>query len=326
MTGFKLLIDTNVIIGLEDPQPVHRSLADLVRLSAEHNVGLFVHGANYEDVNRDSNAARHAVTLSKLGKFQQLRGIPVPDSAALVARFGPINSDNDRSDVRLLTALDSKAVDFLVTEDVGLHRRADRAGLAGSVFTVNEALEWLNQTFGHKAVHLPHVAERLAYQIPTHNVVFDSLRNDYPGFDEWFDKCRQQHRDCWVLEIGEQLAGLIIRKDENHADAGTIRPGPKILKICTFKVCGEFLGEKFGELLLKQVLWFAQINEYDVAYLTVFPKHAFLIDLVAYYGFRQTKTLPDGELMMEKVRSNMSIEIISEDTRRADADQSASLG
>ena len=73
------------------------------------------------------------------------------------------------------------------------------------------------------------------------------------------------------------------------------------LKICTFKVRDEFLGEKFGELLLKQVLWFAQHNEYDVAYLTVFPKHAFLIDLLVYCGFRQTKTLPNGELMMEKL-------------------------
>ena len=117
-----------MIIGLEDPRPVHRSLADLVRLSAEHNVGLFVDHANYEDVNRDSNAARRAVTLSKLEKFQQLRGIPVPDTAALVARFGTINSDNDRCDVRLLTTLHSKAVDFLVKEDVGLHRRADRPG------------------------------------------------------------------------------------------------------------------------------------------------------------------------------------------------------
>jgi hypothetical protein len=300
MAGFKLLIDTNVVIGLEDPQPVQRSFADLVRISVENNIGLFVHGANYDDIRRDKNAVRRAVTLSKLEKFQQLRSTPVPESAALVARFGTINSDNDQSDARLLTALDAKAVDFLVTEDVGLHRRADRAGLAGSVFTVNEALEWLNRTFGRKAVNLPYVAERLAYQIPEHNAVFDSLRNDYPGFDEWFDKCRQQHRYCWVLDIGEQIAGLIVRKDENHADAGTIHRGPKILKICTFKVCDEFLGEKFGELLLKQALWFAQLNEYDVAYLTVFPKHAFLIDLLAYYGFRQTKTLPSGELMMEK--------------------------
>ena len=40
MNGFKLLIDTNVVIGLEDAQPVQASLAELVRLSAEHGIGL----------------------------------------------------------------------------------------------------------------------------------------------------------------------------------------------------------------------------------------------------------------------------------------------
>jgi hypothetical protein len=38
MNGFKLLIDTNVVIGLEDAQPVQASFAELVRLSGEHGV------------------------------------------------------------------------------------------------------------------------------------------------------------------------------------------------------------------------------------------------------------------------------------------------
>jgi hypothetical protein len=113
MNNFKLLIDTNVVIGLEDPQPVRASLAELVRLSGEHSVGLFVGGANYDDVARDKDDARREVTLSKLAKFQKLRGVPMPEDATLVARFGAINSENDRSDVRLLVALDAKAVDFL---------------------------------------------------------------------------------------------------------------------------------------------------------------------------------------------------------------------
>ncbi len=58
--------------------------------------------------------------------------------------------------------------------------------------------------------------------------------------------------------------------------------------MCTFKVRDEYQGEKFGELLLKQVLWFAQRNKYDLTYVTAYPKHAFLIDLLDYYGFRQT--------------------------------------
>jgi GNAT superfamily N-acetyltransferase len=300
MNNFKLLIDTNIVIGLEDPQPVEAALAELVRLSNEHAVGLFVDGANYDDVARDKDSARRQITLSKLAKFQRLRGVPVPDDATLVARFGTIKSENDRSDVRLLTALDAKAIHFLVSQDIGLHRRAERAGLDASVLTVEDALQWLKQTFTAKSVSLPYVVERKAYEINQDHAIFAGLRSDYPGFDEWFDKCRRQHRECWVLEIDNDIAGLVIRKDEAHAEAGTQHRGPKILKICTFKVRDEFQGEKFGELLLKQVLWFAQRNKYDLTYVTAFPKHAFLIDLLSNFGFKETKRMTNGEIMFEK--------------------------
>lgn len=300
MNDFKLLIDTNVVIGLEDAKPVQASLAELVRLSGEHSVGLFVDGANYDDVERDANISRRTVTTTKLAKFQKLRGVPLPDEAKLIEKYGAIRSENDRSDVRFLAALDAKAVDFVVSQDIGLHRRAERAGLGASVFTIEEALQWLKQSFIVKAVNLPYIVDRKAYEIDLSNSIFEGLRSDYDGFDAWFDKCRRQHRDCWVLELGSDIAGLIIRKNETHAEAGTEGRGPKILKICTFKVRDEFLGEKFGELLLKQVLWFAQHNSYDLAYVTAFPKHAFLISLLSYYGFKQTKKLPNGEVMLEK--------------------------
>ena len=106
-----------------------------------------------------------------------------------------------------------------------------------------------------KAVKLPYIVERKAYEIDKSNAVFESIRVDYPDFDTWFDKCRKEHRECWVLELDGDIAGLIIRKNETHAQAGTEGLGPKIIKICTFKVRDEFLGEKYGELLLKQVLW-----------------------------------------------------------------------
>jgi len=139
MKGFKVLIDTNVVIGLEDAQPVQASLADLVRLSAEYGIGLFVDGANYDDVARDKDHKRRIVTLSKLAKFQQPRGVPTPENSKLIARYGSINSDNDRADVRFLAALDVKAVDFvIISQDIGLHRRAERAGLGAQLFTVKK--------------------------------------------------------------------------------------------------------------------------------------------------------------------------------------------
>src|SRR5215467_611761 len=110
MSNFKLLVDTNIVIALEDPQPVQASLAELVRISGEHGVGLFVDGANYDDVGRDKDETRRAVTLSKLAKFQQLRSIPLPPESDLVTKFGAINNDQDRSDVRFLAAIDARAV------------------------------------------------------------------------------------------------------------------------------------------------------------------------------------------------------------------------
>ncbi|MGC7434381.1 hypothetical protein AB5N47_22675, partial [Xanthomonas citri pv. citri] len=76
MDHFKLLIDTHIVIGLEDPKPVEARLADISRLSNEYGVGLFVEGANYDDIARDRDVGRRRVTLSKLDKFQRLARLP----------------------------------------------------------------------------------------------------------------------------------------------------------------------------------------------------------------------------------------------------------
>jgi len=135
MAGFKLLIDTNVVIGLEDARLVSGSFAEIVRLCNEHKIDLFIDSATYDDVSRDRDASRRTITLSKLAKFQRLRVIPATTDAALVSRFGPINSDNDRSDVRLLVAIEASAADFLVTQDNDLRRRAGRSQLEAKVLT-----------------------------------------------------------------------------------------------------------------------------------------------------------------------------------------------
>jgi len=300
MSGFKFLIDTNIVIGLEDAHPVKAPFAELIRKCSERGIRIFVDEAVYDDIGRDKNSARRAITLSKLAKFERLRGLPSPPIDALAAEFGPISRENDHCDVRLLLGLKSKAVDFLVTEDADLHRRADRVSLGPNVLTVEEALGWIRTTFEPLEVSLPFVIEKTAYQIDRKDPIFESLRAGYPDFDAWFDKCAREHRPCWVVEIDGQLAGLVIRKDETHADAKTHHPGPKILKICTFKMKPEFRGEKFGEQLLKQILWFAQRNGYDLVYLTTFPDQEFLIEMLRAYGFIETGKNIRGEHILEK--------------------------
>src|ERR1700743_979477 len=113
----------------------------------------------------------------KLEKFQRLRGVPIPPDASLEVKFGPIRNDNDRSDVCLLAAVESKAVDFLVTAGVRLQKRAAKSSIAGNVLTVEEALSWIRQSFSTKSIDLPHVVERKAYALSGDEPIFDGLRS-----------------------------------------------------------------------------------------------------------------------------------------------------
>jgi ribosomal protein S18 acetylase RimI-like enzyme len=289
------------VIGLEDHHEVEAELTELTRQCSRHGVRIFVDESIYDDIQRDRDQNRRTVTRSKLNKFEILRNIQYPDDATLARKYGAINSSNDRSDCRLLHCIELQAVNFLITRDRRLRHRSSRTGLGKSVLSVEEALVWLRQTFEPKAVELPHISEREAYALNREDPIFDSLREGYPTFDPWFEKCAQEHRRCWVVEVGTKIAGIIIRKDERRVDSGIVSPGQKILKICTFKMAPEFRGEKFGEQLLKKALWFAQVNRYDVIYLTAYPDQEVLIELLESYGFHETKRKDDGELFLEKV-------------------------
>jgi ribosomal protein S18 acetylase RimI-like enzyme len=308
MSAFKLLIDTNVFIGLEDPKRVDPALAELVRKCAEFTVGVFVHEAALADISRDKDATRREISLSKVRKFQELKAPKLPEKAALEAKFGAIRKANDEVDVALLHALDLKAVDLLITEDLGIHGRVKLSPLASQVLTVADALAWLRRTFDPTPVALPLIEERKAYEVDQSDEIFDSLREGYPDFNAWWAKCVQEHRPCWVVTVDDALAGIIVRKDERRTEAAVTLPGEKILKICTFKVRPEYRGEKLGELLLKQVLWYAQRNGYDLTYVTTYANQETLIRLLEYYGFLQTAAHDDGELIFEKPLSKERLE------------------
>ena len=191
----------------------------------------------------------------------------------------------------------------MVTQDQGLHGRAGKfsAELARRVLFVADAAQLLVTTFEPAKVPIRHVEEVSAHTISLTNPFFDSLRDGYPEFDGWWrNNCVAKRRPCWVVFDDEEIAGLIVRKDETREDTDASLGGNHILKICTFKVSPEKRGVKLGELLLKQALWFAQKNGYDLVYLTAFEAQVSLLSLLEYYGFKNTYSKDNGELVLEK--------------------------
>ena len=300
MPDIKLLIDTNIVIGLEDAGEVKTAFADLTRKCSENSIRVFVHEASKKDIERDKNLQRRKATLSKIAKFPILKDVAIPDRTVLENTFGNLPKPNDVIDAILLCAVSSNIIDLLVSEDDGLHRRARRAGLEDRTLTVAEALAWIKQTYEPEEVVLPSVEAIKAYGLVNSDPIFNGLRADYSGFDKWLDKCKTAHRDCWIIRESGVLAGVVIRKDESHSEADTEHLGPKITKVCTFKVSDSHPGKKYGEQLLKQIVWHAQCNRYDLVYLTAFAKQAALIRLIEEYGFRRESRRANGEFVFEK--------------------------
>jgi ribosomal protein S18 acetylase RimI-like enzyme len=299
----RLLIDTNVVIPLEPTRAdeVHvntQAAAELVRIAIQYGHTICLHPAIGEDIARDADEQRRRMLRALLPKYPL---VPHPPSSAEVeSTLGtPPHGSNDWVDQQLLAALHANAVDFLVTEDMGIMRGARRLGLDGRVFTIAAAAAHLSSLLDVTPPPPPRVVDTYAHALKGSDPIFDSFRDDYgPEFDSWLRKCQTQQRRTWRVDVGNTIAAFVIVNEETNPAE---QHGGKTLKICSFKVGSEFRGFRFGELLLKAVFGFAEVNRYAAAFVTVLPKHEELVALFEGFGFSTTGDRTSlGELILVK--------------------------
>lgn len=130
-----------------------------------------------------------------------------------------------------------------------------------------------------------HIGKRTFSDLDLHDTFFDGLRKDYGEFDEWYGRKSKQGAEAYVLECDGRLTGFMYLKvEEGEVQDTTPNLGSaKRIKIGTLKVDAH--GTRLGERFLKKAFDFALAENADELYLTVFPKHDPLIDLIAQLGF-----------------------------------------
>lgn len=308
MSSTKVLIDTNVLIALEDPGQTKSIAADFARRCQSGGVMILLHPATRADFDRDRDATRRGISSSRMDKYPCLADIPLPRSEDLQKTFGKIRGPNDFVDVALLHALSIDAVDLLVSQDEGLHRRVRGTALEERVMFLADAVAWLRGLQDPVDDGLWQVSDLPAYAIATNDPIFAGLRDDYGPFDTWWRvRCVGEHRDCWTVAADGGLDGLVVRKTELGEEIG-LAAGSKVLKLCTFKVAARARGHKVGELLLRKALWHAQQNGFDAIYLTAFAKQEMLIDLLTRYGFERRGENAGGEGIFVKAMGRQALE------------------
>lgn len=285
----RILLDTNVLISLEDPTVVPIPVADMARLAAAGNCQLIYHPKTRDDVERDRDKDRRQHFLSKVSKYAPLDHPPeITDDWLHRTRLLPLGTrPNNLVDAALLLAVDRDAVDLLVTNDIQIHSAARRVGVDDRVYYPAQCVAMLRALFSLSLPLPPQVKDLPCHALDQTDPIFASLRGDYPEYDEWFQRCCRAGRHCWVImDPGlEAISALCIYKPE----VIRIRPsGQQLdgLKLCTFKVSDNHTGNKYGELLLKAAFSACTANHLPASYCTVLPNKQELKAFLYNFGFR----------------------------------------
>ena len=153
---------------------------------------VYVHPAIEYDLQRDKNAERSNLRKKLINRYERLEA-PPPISLLEKAHVGDAEiGSNDYVDNCLLASVRGDAVDFLVTEDKKLHRKAQRSGLDSRVLFLQEAITFLLDLFDKSPPPPTSVQKIFVYELNDSDPIFNSLRQDYsPGFDNWLRDCKR---------------------------------------------------------------------------------------------------------------------------------------
>src|SRR5579862_4270896 len=163
-----VLLDTNIFIAVEPTAEsnVEDSTEEAVRLISFANrraITLFIHPAQEEDLRNDRDVRRRDFRRILSSKYALLDP-PPPHSVSLKRIIGTAEpGSHDFVDNKLLESVAAHAVAYLVTEDLGIHRKARRAGLADRVLSLSQAIELFSPLFDKNVAPPPAVEHRKAY-------------------------------------------------------------------------------------------------------------------------------------------------------------------
>lgn len=125
-------------------------------------------------------------------------------------------------------------------------------------------------------------------EIDLNDTFFDSLKEDYPGFETWFQKKSRDNSKAYVQYTNNNLQAFLYLKNESGeelSDVTPVRPACNRMKVGTFKIDAH--NTKLGERFVKKIMDAALYMKADEIYVTIFPKHEGLIRILQRYGFNE---------------------------------------
>lgn len=295
----KVLLDTNIIIHREASKVINQDIGILFNWIDKLKYEKYIHPATVEELNRNKDPQTVATMAIKTGSYNLIRNL-APTSQILEQVSKQIDTvANDENDTKILNEVFCDRVDILISEDKKIHTKALLLGIADKVFKIDQFLEKVTAENPDLVNYKVLAVKKVDFgQVNLQDSFFDSFREDYPGFDKWFNK--KADETAYVCYSNDILSAFLYIKiedeNENYSDIEPTFKKKKRLKIGTLKVASN--GFKIGERFLKII--FDNALQYNVTeiYVTIFDKRPEQIRLISlleewgfnYFGIKTTAT------------------------------------
>lgn len=190
-----------------------------------------------------------------------------------------------------LNALKLNNIDYIISDDIFMNRIAFDLGLHWKVYTVESFIERccidypeLNPEKGS------HILYSGFKDIDVRQPFFDSYRQEYSDFDQWFNRKSIENDKAYITLCNTQVTAFLYLKLENiNENYSDITPPflPKLrLKIGSFKVLmnGYKTGESFFKIIFDQAIHL-HVDEIYVTIFKRFETRRRLINRLERWGF-----------------------------------------
>lgn len=286
----RILLDTNILIHREAAVVVQQDIGLLFNWFDRLGHQKYVHPVSIEEINLHQDERVRNSFAAKIASYHilQIEAEMHPDVKSLSDQQDI--TINDRRDSRILNELVRERVDLLITEDRGIYQKAVQLGVSDKIYTIDGFLEKvISENPDLVDYDVLAVEKTLFGRINLQDTFFDSFRDDYPGFDQWFN--RKSEELCYVCRSEDSVVAFLYLKvetnQEPYHDIDPIFQPKRRLKIGTFKVVLN--GFRLGERFLKIIFDNAIVQRVDEIYVTIFPntvEQERLIKLLEDFGFR----------------------------------------
>lgn len=233
----KVLLDTNIVIHREASRILNKDIGILFKWLDKGKYTKCVHPVTIEEIKKNSNKQTVETLSIKLESYEVLKTVsPIRPEVRNVSQKIDVNK-NDENDTLLLNEVFCERMDFLITEDRKIHKKAELLKIPDKVFTIDEFLEKVvsenPDLVDYKVLS---VTKKYFGEININDSFFDSFKEDYQGFDKWF--LRKSDETAYVtINKGNILSFLYLKvenTDENYSDISPVFKPKKRLKIGTF--------------------------------------------------------------------------------------------